>query len=65
MAKIIKAKYPKIGYEYTHSGIQGFGSTYGGNHASVKTQLPTEHYVINISGYKESAFGRAFNDEFK
>ena len=40
MAKVIKAKYPKIGSEFTHSGIQGFGSTYGGNvNPVVKTQI--------------------------
>lgn len=65
MARIIRAKYPKIGSEFTYSGIQGFGTTYGGNQVSQKTQLPTEHSIENISGYKESSFGRSFNNEFK
>lgn len=47
MAKIIKAKYPKIGSEYTHSGIQGFGSTYGGNvNPVVKTQIERNETLI-------------------
>lgn len=30
----IKAKYPKVGREWYRQGIQGFGSTYGGNQVS-------------------------------
>lgn len=30
----IKAKYPKMGREWYRQGVQGFGSTYGGNQIS-------------------------------
>jgi len=30
----IKAKYPKVGREWYRQGVQGFGSTYGGNQVS-------------------------------
>tara|TARA_R110002153_G_scaffold71682_6_gene187840 strand:+ start:9829 stop:9999 length:171 start_codon:yes stop_codon:yes gene_type:complete len=47
MAKVIKAKYPKIGSEFTHSGIQGFGSTYGGNvNPVVKNQIERNETLI-------------------
>lgn len=41
---IIKAKYPKIGNEYT--GIQGFGSLYGGNHESNVSQIERNETLI-------------------
>ena len=43
---IIKAKYPQIGHEDFSFGIQGFGSLYGGNHASVVSNLPTEKVIV-------------------
>lgn len=47
MAKVIKAKYPKIGSEFTHSGIQGFGSVYGGNvNPVVKNQIERSETLV-------------------
>lgn len=35
----IKAKYPEMGREWYRQGIQGFGSTYGGNQISDVSQV--------------------------
>ena len=44
---IIKAKYPQVGNEYggANAKAQGFGSLYGGNHASTVTQLPRSEEI--------------------
>lgn len=49
---IIKAKYPKIGNEYT--GIQGFGSLYGGNQASNVVNIDSREDNGNIINSNQS-----------
>tara|TARA_R110000744_G_scaffold369756_1_gene480149 strand:+ start:51 stop:221 length:171 start_codon:yes stop_codon:yes gene_type:complete len=47
----IRAKYPKVGNEYggTQAKPQGFGSLYGGNHASDIANSEREDTIINVN----------------
>jgi len=45
----IKAKYPKVGREWYRQGVQGFGSTYGGNQVSDVNRLDREDTIVNVN----------------